>query len=95
MKAVVSVVRPTATFHKTLNVSRRFSSARSVAPNAPMPEASVGVAIPRKIDPRTARMRPTGGRIARNVSRTSRPEKGTTYLGFRREAGFSATTMMT
>ncbi len=42
-------------------------SAISIAPIAPTPAASVGVANPPRIEPSTARIRISGGAIARNI----------------------------
>ena len=63
MKAVVRVVSLTTSV-KTDFERVPLASARISAPAAPTPAASVGVAKPRKILPRTAKMRNAGGTTA-------------------------------
>ena len=57
-----------ARMQSTAQESRPFDPARSAAPKAPTPEASVGVAMPKKMLPRTARIRPAAGKVARRTS---------------------------
>ena len=60
MKQVVSVVSmPTARI--TFRFSRPLAAASSIAPRAPSPEASVGVAMPKKMLPSTTRISPKVG----------------------------------
>ncbi len=60
MKAVVSAVF-THTSFSTAGRRRRLAAASSIVPIAPTPEASVAVAMPKKIEPSTARISPAGG----------------------------------
>ena len=53
---------------KTLKLSLFFAKEIIIAPNAPNDADSVGVAIPKSIDPRTNIMRITGGKITPKVS---------------------------
>jgi hypothetical protein len=80
MKAVVTVVF-WHTSLRTAHVSRRLAIARSVAPKAPSPEASVGVAMPKKIEPSTARISAKGGSTASSVFRTRRMVTGSRSVG--------------
>ena len=47
--------------------SRLFMKASETAPRAPIALDSVGVAIPKKMDPRTSMIRNTAGKIAISI----------------------------
>ena len=57
---LIRVVASITSF-RTVRVNFRFASVRRMAPKAPIAAASVGEAIPKKIDPRTARIKKAGG----------------------------------
>ena len=80
MKAVVFDVSLT-TSRRTDRRRRPFAQARMVAPAAPTPEASVGVAKPKKIDPSTATINPAGGSTAHNTPSTRRTLNGGESFG--------------
>ncbi len=70
MKAVVVVVC-CATSRSTPRVSRPRAAASMHARKAPIPDASVGVARPKKIEPSTPRISIAGGSTERNTRRIS------------------------
>ena len=59
------------TWRSTDNVSCRFAAARTVAPTAPTDADSVAVAMPLRMEPSTATMRPRGGNSVRATRRPS------------------------
>lgn len=69
-KVARRAVASTASF-RIANVSRRFTSAIAIAPNAPIEPDSVGVAMPRKIVPKTRNISPKGGTSANTARRAS------------------------
>ena len=54
---------------RVLRSRRRLMAASNIAPTAPKAPASVGVAMPAKIDPSTARIRNSGGIITSTTRR--------------------------
>ena len=55
---------------RLLTLSSFFKKASMIAPRAPTPAASVGVATPAKMEPRTAKIRKSGGNTLAKKSRT-------------------------
>ena len=72
---------PLSTSWKPLNESRRLVMASKVAPRAPTPEASVGVAIPKKILPSTATINNVGGTVDLKTFRSNRSVTVSAFLG--------------
>ena len=64
--AVISVVVSTASVRFFL-VKLVLLTASRIAPRAPTPAASVGVAIPRRMEPKTDEIRIKGGRSQNNI----------------------------
>ena len=54
-------------FRKFGKLSRLFMKASKTAPSAPIPLDSVGVAMPKKIDPNTSMIRNAAGKIAMSI----------------------------
>src|SRR3546814_989801 len=71
MKDVVLAVPYITSFSVGMS-SLRFTRARMVAPIAPTPAASVGEAMPQKMEPSTARMSRLGAIMALNTAHSIR-----------------------
>ncbi len=71
MNAAVRLVWYSASL-STGRFSRRLAAAINSAPKAPTAEASVVVAIPKKIEPSTAKISASGGTTAQNTSSRAR-----------------------
>ena len=73
--------------------SLRLQAAISTAPKAPTAEASVVVAMPKKIEPSTARISTKGGTTAQNTSINARPSSFGRLAGAGAKSFFSQDTM--
>ncbi len=92
MNAAVRLVWYSASL-STGRFRRRLAAAISNAPKAPTAEASVVVAMPKKIEPSTAKISASGGTTAQNTSSRARASSFGRFAGAGAKSFFSQATI--